>query len=54
VIATGVMPAMNGRAFAMAACTAGSFSDASWLSLLSHASLIQIAFGSVGSVVRHS
>jgi len=41
---------MVGRAFPIASFTAGSDNDASWLSLVSHTSVIQIAFASAMSL----
>ncbi len=41
--------AISGRPLAMASLTDGSDSEASWLALLSHASVIQIAFASLVS-----
>src|SRR5688572_25595212 len=42
-------PAISGRPFAMAACTAGSFSDAAWLACVSQTSVIQMASSLFGS-----
>src|SRR5688572_27008022 len=43
-------PAISGRPLAMAAFTTGSCSEAVWLAWLSQASVIQMPFGSAGSV----
>ena len=42
-------PAMSGRARVMASRTAGSDSEARWLSAVSHTSVIQMASASAGS-----
>ena len=42
-------PAISGRAFAIACCTAGSESEAVWLAASVQTSVIQIASASAGS-----